>query len=55
MGIIGDPAQPRFYGTKNDRMPSFFKSPGEPEKNILTARQVEMLADWLRGKWYEAP
>jgi ubiquinol-cytochrome c reductase cytochrome b subunit len=55
LGIIGDPAQPRFYGAKNDRMPSFFKSRGEPEKNILTARQVEILADWLRGKWYEAP
>jgi ubiquinol-cytochrome c reductase cytochrome b subunit len=53
LGIISDPAQPRFYGKKNDRMPSFFKSPREPEKNILTARQVEILADWLRGKWYE--
>ena len=53
VGIISDPTQPRFYGTKNDRMPSFVKSPGEPEKNILTARQVEILADWLRGKWYK--
>jgi ubiquinol-cytochrome c reductase cytochrome b subunit len=55
LGIISDPAQPRFYGAKNDRMPSFFKSAGDPEKNILTARQVEILVDWLRGKWYEAP
>jgi ubiquinol-cytochrome c reductase cytochrome b subunit len=38
LGIISDPTQRRFYG----------------EKNLLTARQVEILADWLRGKWYEA-
>ncbi len=55
LGIISDPTQRRFYGVKNDRMPSFLKSPGEPEKNLLTARQVEILADWLRGKWYVAP
>jgi ubiquinol-cytochrome c reductase cytochrome b subunit len=54
LGIISGPTQLRFYGAKNDRMPSFCKSPGEPEKNVLTARQAEMLADWLRGKWYEA-
>ncbi len=53
LGIISDPTQRRFYGAKNDRMPSFFKSPSEPEKNFLTARQVEILADWLRGAWYE--
>jgi hypothetical protein len=32
-------------------MPAYAPSPDAPEKNILTARQVELLADWLRGQW----
>jgi ubiquinol-cytochrome c reductase cytochrome b subunit len=53
IGIISDPAHKRFYGEKNDRMPSYVKSPSEPAKNILNARQVEIVTDWLRGVWYE--
>lgn len=53
IGIISDPTQKRFYGAKNDRMPAYAPSPDAPEKNILTTRQVELLADWLRGAWYE--
>lgn len=53
IGIISDPTQKRFYGEKNDRMPSYVKSPTEPEKNILTVQQAEIIADWLRGNWYE--
>ncbi|MGO8750017.1 MAG: cytochrome b N-terminal domain-containing protein [Thermoguttaceae bacterium] len=53
MGIIGDPTHARFYGAKNDRMPSYAKSADKPKENILTARQVAMLAEWLRGTWYE--
>ena len=54
-GVISDPAQKRFYGKHNDRMPAYAKTPERPQDNILTARQVEMLADWLRGRWYELP
>jgi ubiquinol-cytochrome c reductase cytochrome b subunit len=53
IGIISDPAQKRFYGAKNDRMPAYAKTPETPDKNILSPRQIELLADWLRGQWYE--
>jgi len=45
--VIGNPAHPRFYGEKNDRMPAY------AEEDILTARQIEVIANWLRGDWYE--
>ena len=25
----------------------------DPAQNTLTARQIELLTDWLRGQWYE--
>jgi len=50
IGIISDPAHKRFYGAKNDRMPAYSKAPDAPGKDILTARQVELLAEWLRGR-----
>ena len=53
IGIISDPTQTRFYHDKNDRMPSYAKDPSDPAGNILSSRQVAILADWLRGKWYE--
>ena len=34
-------------------MPAYAKTPDAPDKNILTARQVELLAEWLRGQWFE--
>ena len=46
IGIINDPAHARFYGSKNDRMPSF----GRDEK--LRSADIGMIADWLRGDWY---
>jgi ubiquinol-cytochrome c reductase cytochrome b subunit len=52
-GIIGDPAHASFYGAKNDRMPAYAKTPDKPEDNVLSPRQLEMLADWLRGQWYQ--
>ncbi len=45
--IINNPADGRFYGKRNDRMPAYSET--------LPQRQVEMLADWLRGDWYEPP
>ena len=44
LGIVHDPADERFYGKKNDRMPSF----GKDEK--LTRKQMETIVDWLRGE-----
>ena len=43
MGIMGHPKHDRFYGKRNDRMPSF----GETSR--LTARELELLIRWLRG------
>jgi ubiquinol-cytochrome c reductase cytochrome b subunit len=50
VGIIRDPAHARFYGQKNDRMPAYYRSDKE---YTLTLRQIEMIADWLHGVWYE--
>ena len=48
IGIIGDPKHERFYGRRNDRMPAFATD------QILDAQSIGLLADWLRGEWYEA-
>ena len=48
-GILSDPANPRFFGKRNDGMPSYLKTPDHPATNLLSATQAEMLADWLRG------
>ncbi len=45
--FISDPAAPEFYGERNDRMPSFGR------QQILTEQQIGLIADWLRGDWYE--
>ncbi len=51
--FISNPEHQRFYGPKteergNDRMPAFLKDKENPAKNILTQRQIELLADFLR-------
>ena len=46
-GIIGNPTHERFYGTKNDRMPAF------KDEKILSDEAIGLIADWLRGDWYE--
>ena len=51
VGINAEPTHERFYGDTNDRMPSFGKAE-EGGAPILTRRQIEMIADWLRGDWY---
>jgi ubiquinol-cytochrome c reductase cytochrome b subunit len=48
VGIIGNPAHERFYGTKNDRMP-IYASATSP----ISAKEIEVLADFLRQDWYE--
>ncbi|MHB8524351.1 MAG: cytochrome b N-terminal domain-containing protein [Limisphaerales bacterium] len=47
IGMITSPKHPRFYGRRNDRMPAF------GDDNILDAQTIGILADWLRGDWYE--
>jgi ubiquinol-cytochrome c reductase cytochrome b subunit len=45
--FIANPAHAEFYGERNDRMPKF------GEDGILTDQQIGLVADWLRGTWYE--
>jgi ubiquinol-cytochrome c reductase cytochrome b subunit len=52
-GVIHNPAAARFYGKLNDRMPAYAASTDDPSQNTLTARQIELLTDWLRGQWWE--
>jgi len=47
IAFISDPAHERFFGSSNDRMPSF-----GVEKQ-LTDQEIGLVADWLRGEWYE--
>jgi ubiquinol-cytochrome c reductase cytochrome b subunit len=46
--FVSNPAHPDFYGERNDRMPAF------GAKQVLTEQSIGMIADWLRGTWYEA-
>jgi ubiquinol-cytochrome c reductase cytochrome b subunit len=45
--FISNPAHESLYGEKNDRMPKF------GEDHVLTEQQIGLVADWLRGEWYE--
>jgi ubiquinol-cytochrome c reductase cytochrome b subunit len=44
--FLHDPGHARFYGKKNE-MPAF------GVKKILDEKSIAMIADWLRGDWYE--
>jgi ubiquinol-cytochrome c reductase cytochrome b subunit len=44
--FIGDPAHARFYGRRNDRMPRY------AVEQVLSEREIGLIADWLRGDWY---
>lgn len=47
--FIADAESPRFFGESNDRMPIYHRT----EKDaILSMTEIELLVDWLRGKWY---
>jgi len=46
INFISNPEHPSFYGKRNDRMPTF------GAKQILTDREIGLIADWLRGHWY---
>lgn len=43
-GLIHNPADKKYYGKRNDRMQAF------GEKRELNAKQIGMLAEWLRGE-----
>jgi ubiquinol-cytochrome c reductase cytochrome b subunit len=44
--FISNPGHQKFYGKKNE-MPAF------GAKKILDEKSIGMIADWLRGDWYE--
>lgn len=46
-GIVRDPTHERFYGKRNERMPSYAKPDESAERHVLDAKQIEMLTDWL--------
>ena len=48
ISFINDPAHPDLYGERNDRMPAFGKA------QILNEQAIGLIADWLRGSWYES-
>jgi len=45
LAYLNNPADPRFYGKDNDRMPAFGKD------GRLSPRELGLLVDWLRGDW----
>ena len=47
--FIADPTHSKFYGSRNDRMPAF------GQDKLMDQKSMELLTDWLRGSWYEAP
>jgi ubiquinol-cytochrome c reductase cytochrome b subunit len=47
IAFVSNPAHARFYGKRNDRMPAF------GEDKVLDGHAIELIADWLRGEWYE--
>lgn len=47
ISFILNPAHADFYGERNDRMPKF------GEDGIMSEQQIGLVADWLRGTWYE--
>lgn len=51
--FIRNPADERFYGDMNDRMPAF--APHSNEKlNQLDDKTLGLIVDWLRGDWVRA-
>jgi ubiquinol-cytochrome c reductase cytochrome b subunit len=46
LDFVSHPAHPRFYGRRNDRMPSY------SEEQVLDLETIGLIADWLREDWY---
>jgi ubiquinol-cytochrome c reductase cytochrome b subunit len=54
--FLNDPTTDRFYladnyGEPARMMPAFAPHRDEPVMNVLTDREIELIVDWLRGKW----
>ena len=47
--FIANPTEDRFYGKTNDRMPAYHVSKADA---TMSREEIEILVDWLRGKWY---
>jgi len=47
---IRNPADERFYGDNNDRMPAFAPH-DDPRMNQLDQKSLGLIVDWLRGDW----
>ncbi len=45
IGIIANPADKRFYGKNNDRMPAYAET--------LRDKDIEVVTKWLRAEWYK--
>jgi ubiquinol-cytochrome c reductase cytochrome b subunit len=52
-GMVGNPAHVRFYGESNERMPAFAEHDDQPENNIISPPNLDLLIRWLRGDWYD--
>lgn len=48
--FIRNPADERFYGDNNDRMPAFGPH-DNPQLNQLDDKSLGLIVDWLRGDW----
>ena len=48
--FIRNPADERFYGDRNDRMPAFAPH-DDPRLNQLDDKSLGLIVDWLRGDW----
>lgn len=55
IGMISDPNHERYYAHAGEeqQMPAFAAYPGDDPRNQLTPQQVALLAEWLRGEWYD--
>jgi ubiquinol-cytochrome c reductase cytochrome b subunit len=53
--FLSNPADDRFYGDKNDRMPAFAAHPKDRSANRLSPEELSLLVSWLRSEWYEPP
>ena len=52
-GIISNPADPQFYGKADEKFPTQGNDRMPAYAEILSARDLDLLTEWLRGEWYE--
>ncbi len=51
--FLAEPSAPRFYGHKADETTGAMPNFGLGQHPRLSPEQIGILADWLRGDWYE--